>query len=270
METRFISILSMPRNGTNYLCDLIGKFQEIDSLYEIYHNRSVYFNKPSLSNKIIQHINSLYQLQIKDNDDPQLIDFIAQNPALLLDLISSYSQNKYISFKVFPNHLSLDNLREVIIKNNRIKKIIVKRNLLDVYFSVQFARLTQRWDRRDTSELKVDFNPNNFLKWYSSHKEYYDFIERELEANNQQAIALDYEKIHSLNNNQEKFLFLYNFLKSTGINLDRSNLVERSQAELNQNIRKKQDKRVNRLDKVNNPQDLLHTLKRNKLESLLA
>ena len=260
----------MPRNGTNYLCDLIGKFQEIDSLYEIYHSHSVYLNNGLLSKNIIKHINSLYKLQIKDNSDPQFIDFVSKNPALFLDLISSYSKNKYISFKVFPNHLSLEDLKEVIIKNDRIQKIIVKRNLLDVYFSVQFARLTQRWDRNDTSELKVDFNPNNFLKWFSFHKEYYDFIERELKANNQKAIALDYEKIHSLNDNREKFLFLFNFFQSAGLDISQENLFERSPAELNQNIRKKQDKRVNQLDKVNNPQVLLNTLKQNQLESLLA
>ena len=270
METRFISILSMPRNGTNYLCDLIGKFKEIDSLYEIYHNQSVFINNGWLSKNVIQHINKIYKLQIKDNNDPQFTEFVANNPALFLDIISSYIENKYISFKIFPNHLSLENIKQVIIKNDRIKKIVVKRNLLDVYFSVQFARLTQRWDRNDTSKLKVDFNPNNFLKWFSFHKEYYDFIERELKANGQKAIVLDYEKIHSLNDNQDKFLFLFNFLQSAGLDISSRNLLERSPAELNKNIRKKQDKRDNRLDKVNNPQVLLNTLKQNQLESLLA
>ena len=269
METRFISILSMPRNGTNYLCDLIGKFQEIDSLYEIFHNQSAYFNNNFLSQNIIQHINSIYNLHIKDNSDPQFTDFIYKNPSLFLDIISSYSKNKYISFKVFPNHLSLDNLRDVIIKNDRIKKIIVKRNLLDVYFSVQFARLTQRWDQKDTSNLKFDFNPHNFLEWFSFHQEYYNFIERELIANNQSCVFLDYEKIHSLNNNQEKFSFLFNFLCSAGITLDQNNLLEQSQAELNKNIRKKQDKRSSQLDKVSNPQALLSTLKQHQLDFLL-
>ncbi|WP_229640295.1 hypothetical protein [Waterburya agarophytonicola] len=260
----------MPRNGTNYLCDLIGQFQEIDSFYEIFHDRSSYLNHELLSKNIIGHINNLYKLQIENSSDPKLIGFIAQNPALFLDIISSYSTNKYINFKVFPNHLSQDNLRDIIIKNNRIQKIVVKRNLLDVYFSVQFARLTQRWDRKDTSGLKVDFNPNNFLQWFSFHHEYYDFIERELKANNQKAIALDYEKIHSLNNNQEKFAFMFDFLRSAGLVLDRENLLHQSPEQLNQNVRQKQDKRVNRLEKVSNPRILLKTLEQHQLESLLV
>jgi hypothetical protein len=260
----------MPRNGTNYLCDLIGKFQEIDSLYEIYHNQAVYLNNKQLSNDVIQHLKQVYKLNIQNNSDPQLIDFISKSPDLFLDILSSYSKNKYLSFKVFPNHLSQENLRDVIIKNNRIKKIIVKRNLLDVYFSVQFARLTQRWDQKDTSGLKVDFNPHNFLKWYTSHTEYYNFIERELKANNQEAIALDYEKIHTLNNNQEKFEFLFNFLRSVDLDLNSENLFNNSQVDLNKNIRKKQDRRVNQLEKVSNPQVLLNTLQQNQLESLLV
>jgi hypothetical protein len=260
----------MPRNGTNYLCDLIGKFQEIDSLYEIYHNQAVYLNNKQLSNDVIQHLKQVYKLNIQNNSDPQLIDFISKSPDLFLDILSSYSKNKYLSFKVFPNHLSQENLRDVIIKNNRIKKIIVKRNLLDVYFSVQFARLTQRWDQKDTSGLKVDFNPHNFLKWYTSHTEYYNFIERELKASHQEAIALDYEKIHTLNNNQEKFEFLFNFLRSVDLDLNPENLFNNSQVDLNKNIRKKQDRRVNQLEKVSNPQVLLNTLQQNQLESLLV
>ena len=270
METRFIAILSMPRNGTNYLCDLIGKFQEIDSLYEIFHNQSSYLNNGLLSKKIIQHINQLYKLSITDNSDPQFLDFISQNPGLYLDIISSHSKNKYISFKVFPNHLSQKSLQEIIIKNNRIKKIIVKRNLLDVYFSVQFARLTQSWGKQDTSELKVKFNPQNFLSWFNFHQAYYEFIEQELKHNNQDYILLDYEKIHSLNNNQDKFIFLFHLLTNAGLNLNQTNLLNQSQQELNSNIRKKQDRRSNRLEKVHNPQALLHTLKQNKLESLLV
>ena len=73
-----------------------------------------------------------------------------------------------------------------------------------------------------------------------------------------------------MNNNQEKFLFLFNFLQSAGLTLDQKNLFDKSQAELNKNIRQKQDKRVNRLEKVSNPNVLLNTLKQNQLESLLV
>ena len=270
MKPQFIAILSMPRNGTNYLCDLVGKFQEIDSLYEIYHNQAVYLNNGSLTNKILKHIERTYRLQFDSQKDPKFIDFVAKDPQKLIDALAVCSQKKYVSFKIFPNHLSQENLREIIIKNQQIKKVIVKRNLLDVYFSVQFARLIQRWDRKDTSDLKLEFNPSNFLDWFDVYRKYYDFIETELKNNNQEVNILEYERIHGLNDNQEKFIFLFNFLRATGLKLSQDNLFNNSPEELNKNIRNKQDKRKNKLEKVSNPKVLLNTLKRNQLESLLV
>lgn len=270
METRFLAILSMPRNGTNYLCDLLGKFQEIESLYEIYHNKSVYINKRHIADKVIQHLNQTYQLQISDQKDPNLVKFVAENPQEILDLIDRYSKKKYVSFKIFPNHLSQADLKQTILQNKKIQKVIVKRNLLDVYFSSQFAKSIQSWDRKDTTQLKLDFNPNSFLKWLFFQKDYYSFIENELKQTNQEIKVLEYEKIHSLDNNQEKFIHLFNFLQSTGLKLSQDNLFNNSQEDLNKNIRTKQDRRTNRLDKVANPQVLVNTLEQNNLESLLV
>ncbi len=270
METRFLAILSMPRNGTNYLGDLLGKFKEIESLYEIYHNKSVYINKRHITDKVIAYLNKTYQLQISNQNDPQLVKFVAENPQEILDLIDRYSNKKYVSFKIFPNHLSKENLKETIIKNKKIQKVIVKRNLLDVYFSSQFANSIKSWDRQDTTQLKLDFNPNKFLKWLFFQEDYYSFIEEELKQSNQEVKILEYEKIHSLDNNQEKFIFLYNFLHSAGLKLSQDNLFNNSQADLNKNIRTKQDRRTNRLEKVANPQVLVNTLEKNNLESLLV
>ena len=270
MESKLIAILSMPRNGTNYLCDLIRKFQEVDSLYEIYHNKSSYINNLSLANKVIRDINQKYQLKIEKQSDRQLIDFINRHPQAILNLLAKHSNKKYVSFKIFPNHLSSENLKQVIIRDRNIKKIIVKRNLLDVYFSSQIAQLTKRWDRKDTSDLKLDFNPGSFLKCLESYRSYYNLIETELKNSQQEVLILNYEKIHNFNTNQEKFIFLFNFFRSVGIQLDQSNLFNYSAEELNKNIRKKQDKRSDRLEKVTNPQLLLNTLKQNQLESLLV
>ena len=142
--------------------------------------------------------------------------------------------------------------------------------MLDVYFSTQFATLTKKWDRKETTDLKLDFNPSNFLKWFSFQREYYSFIENKLKESGQKVEVLNYEKIHSLPTNQEKFIFLFNFLRASGLQLSQDNLFNNSQAELDKNIRTKQDRRNNQLDKVSNPQVLVNTLEQNNLEFLLV
>lgn len=268
MAAKFISILAIPRTGTNYLCGLLGKFEEIDSLYEIYHNKAVYIGDQKLARQVIDYINCKYQLQIKNHQDISFINFVNQNPQEILDIIRLKSTNKYISFKVFPNHLSTQKLNQLIISNKQIIKILIKRNLLDVYLSLKFARVIKKWSGQDTSSLKLDFDSDDFLNWYACYQQYYEFVERELHRNNSKASVLTYETIHSYKTNHDKFVFLFNYLQSIGLELNDSNLSI-TEEKLN-NLRTKQDDRVNALDKVSNPNLLLSTLQNNQLEFLLT
>lgn len=267
MTAELISILGIPRTGTNYLCGLLGKFDEINSLYEIYHNKAVFIGNPILTQQTIDYINLKYQLKIKNHQDFDFINFVHQNPQEILEIISLHSTYKYLSFKLFPNHLSLHDFHELIISNNQVIKILVKRNLLDVYLSLKFAIMIQNWRDLNTSSLKLDFNSNDFLNWYAKYQQYYDFIERELNKNNFEFSILRYEEIHRFHTNKEKFIFIFDFLKSIGLEISKNNLSI-SNSELN-NLIIKQDNRVNALDKVNNPNELISTLQNNQLEFLL-
>lgn len=267
MAIEFVSILSIPRTGTNYLCGLMGRFKEIDSLFEIYHNRAVYIGDSLLTSRVIDYINCNYQLEIKNNCDIAFVDFVRQHPQEMLDIIRLQSNKKYISFKIFPNHLSQQNLNDVIIQNERIKKILVKRNLLNVYFSLRFAQMIKSWSDRDTSNLKLNFDIDDFVNWYNRYRQYYDFIESKVKNSGGTITVLEYEKIHSYKTNRDKFTFLYNFLNSTGLQLEEHNLSI-PEPWLN-NLRVRQDKRVNVLNKVNNPQLLIDALKDRQLEFLL-
>ena len=268
MASKFISILALPRSGTNYLCGLMRRFQEIDSLYEIYHHQAVYVGNKNLSDRIINYINYHHRLNIINNSDQILIDFVHQNPQEILKIISLQSSSEYISFKIFPNHLSPESFSSAIMQNSQIKKILVKRNLLNIYFSLKFAEITAVWRDQNTSNLKLDFDEDDFINWYADHQKYYQFIENECKKNNCQATVLEYEEIHSLQSDREKFIFLFNFLKSIGLELEESNLYIPDKKL--SNLRKKQDVRTNILEKVNKPQSLIDTLKSHKLEFLLA
>jgi len=269
MGIESISILAIPRTGTNYLCGLMGRFKEIDSLYEIYHHQAVYMGNKSLASNVIKHINYKYQLKIKDCSDSIFIDFVAQNPQEILQIIHQQSQHKYISFKIFPNHLSPQCLTKAIIKNNRIKKILVKRNLLDAYLSFKFAQMTKTWRDRDTSNLKLRFEEDNFISWVTSAQNYYDFVESQSNNIESEIAIINHEEIHGFKSDRNKFFFLFYFLRSIGLELNEDNLSNNQLKKLS-NLRNKQDNRTNVLDKVINPQTLLDVLKNNQLEYLLS
>ena len=269
--TEHIAILAIPRTGTNYLCDLISKFNEIDSLYEIFHKDAVYLgNNEQLRQDIIKHINREHNLAIDNFRDAAFVDFVSNNARIFLDIIAAESQKRYVSFKIFSNHLKREKLRDLIIKNSQITKIIVKRNLLDVYLSAKIAQQTNKWGKTDTSKFKLEFDDNDFMKWFTNQNKYYDFIESELTKSGQEIKILQYETIHDRENNQEKFQYLFDFFQSAGLQLDRSNLTNLTQKDLDRNVRKKQDKRNSTLEKLSNPNSLVDALKNYELEFLLA
>lgn len=269
--TNHVAILAIPRTGTNYLCDLISKFNEIDSLYEIFHKDAVYLgNNGQLRQNIIEHINREHNSAIGNFRDAAFIEFVSNYTQAFLDIIAEESKKKYVSFKIFSNHLKREKLRDLIIKNQEITKIIVKRNLLDVYLSGKIAQQTNQWGKTDTSKFKLEFDDNDFMKWFTNQNKYYDFIETELIKSGQEIKILQYETIHSHENNQEKFQYLFDFFSSAGLQLDPSNLSNLAHKDLDRNVRKKQDKRNSTLDKLSNPNTLVNALKDYELEFLLA
>jgi hypothetical protein len=268
--TNHIAILAIPRTGTNYLGDVISKLNEIDSLYEIFHKKSVYLGKnQQLNQEIINHINQRYNLSIDNIRSADFINFAHEKPQTFLDIIAQKSNNKYTSFKIFPNHLTREETRDIIIEDRQITKIIVKRNLLDAYLSNRILKVNQQ-GKIDTSEFKLEFDDNDFIEWLTFQNQYYNFLETELTKSGQEIRILQYETIHSHESNREKFQYILEFLQSVGLELNRNNLSNMTQKDLEKNVRKKQDKRNGRLEKLSNPNVLIDTLKSHQLESLLA
>ena len=271
MSAKSLAILAIPRTGTNYLCDLIDKFQDIESLYEIFHKDAVYLgNHEEFQSKVIQQIEEQHHLKISDFRDPSFVQFVSDRSQEFLDILAQSTECKYLSYKIFANHLSRQKLQDLIINNPAITKIIVKRNLLDVYLSARIAQKTNQWSDGDTSQFKLEFDDRDFLKWFTNQSKYYDFLENALVASGQPVNILQYETIHAHQTNQEKFQYLFDFLRAIGVELDANNLVDLSDKNLDRNVRKKQDKRKMTFDKISNPNILVDTLKSHQLEFLLA
>ena len=119
-----------------------------------------------------------------------------------------------------------------------------------------------------TINLKLNFEIDDFVAWYNCDRQYYDFIESRFYDSSDAISILRYEEIHAYKTNRDKFTFLYNFLTKIGLELEAKNLSI-SESRLS-NLRVKQDKRVNILDKVNNPQETIDTLTDRQLEFLLT
>ena len=243
-----IAWISLPRTGTNYLCELLHNHHRIESHYEIFHKHKFYARVED-RNKIVALINQQYSQRFGSYQDPNLIEWIHNNPHSLLAILKRISTKKYFSFKIFPGQLNQKLVAEAIINDHSIKKILVKRNLLDVYVSRGIAINSKKWGHTNTSKIKLEIDFNEFIKWFNWDNQWYKLFENGITSTGQGFSVITYRGIHSQESDRDKFIYLINFLRTVGINLELQSVVENMQNDVPY---KKQDRRSNIADKILN------------------
>ena len=187
-KSQMFVIFAYRRTGSNYLMNVVDSFQDIEFLGEIFHLKSVwapYHRKQEFVEWIKLKQNLTIEIGKKPFEDMQLVKIVHEKPGLFLDFLQQTSKKKYIGFKIFPEHLQLNKITEFLLDNQNIKKIILKRNLLDVYVSDLILQKTQKSQAFNTDSIKVKQLEHKYKnsKKIMFHSEYVDnadvFIRRE-------------------------------------------------------------------------------------------
>lgn len=267
-------IFSVPRTGSNFVCNLINSFKEFECFGEVYHNKSVfapYKRKQEFINYLTQ-VKGVEQISIGKNDyeDFELVKYAHQYPALFLESMQQTSQKKYLGFKLFQYHLSVEDMRRVLLENKNIIKLILKRNLLEAYASdcILVKNLKQLGNKAahhlDTSQNKVKFDEKHFQNWLKRTTEYYSILENVAINFPKEYFFMTYEEVHKHDKNQDKASYVINSLNQMGFEIDYNQDMD------NFCFIRKQDSRASVLEKFENPEAMKEFLFQNNLKSLLS
>lgn len=264
VEFKLFVLLAYRRTGSNYLMKVFDSFSDIEFFGEVYHWDTVWMPIP----RKIEYVNWLknehdISLSIGDkpHEDKELVDFNHAQPDYFLKFFNSSSKAKYAGFKIFPEHLHWPKLKDNILSNKSVTKVLLKRNLLDVYISDKILQQTQKSQEYNTSAIKPNIDCVDFKHWYYNTQEYYSRIELFLKKDDQKCLKLSYENIHSYNNDREKTDYIHSWLTEHKFEVD--NQQKKSE------YTKKQDKRSSSLQKVENADELKSFLQKNKLQHLI-
>lgn len=257
-------ILAYRRTGSNYLMKVLDSFSDIEFFGEVYHWDTVWM-PISRKKQYVKWLANQHNINLKVGDKPhedrELVEFNHAKPDYFLKFFDSSSKSKFAGFKLFPEHLHWHKLKEHILSNKSVSKIILERNLLDVYISDKILQQTQKSQEYNTSDIKLNIDCLDFKHWYFSTKAYYSRIELFLKNDNQKYFKLFYEDIHSKNNDEEKTQYIHSWLVERGF--------EVAHNQKNGDYTKKQDKRSNSLQKVKNSSELADFLHLNNLHHLI-
>ncbi|NET45681.1 sulfotransferase [Okeania sp. SIO2B3] len=270
---KILVIFSVPRTGSNFLCNIINSFREFECFGEVYHNKKVFApdkRKLELITYLTQ-VKGVKKISIeKHNDeDLELVKYAHQYPDLFLESMQQTSQKKYLGFKIFQYHLSVENIQKFFIDNRNVIKLVLKRNLLDVYASGRILNENMKKiggnaaHHLDTSTDKVIFEEKHFSNWLRRTIKYYSMFEYIYHQFPKEYLFIKYEDIHRYKNNQDKALYLINSLNDMGFKIDDKQDLD------NLSFLKKQDSRAFVLEKFKNPEAVKEFLFQNDLKNLL-
>ena len=268
-------VFSIQRTGSTFLKQVINSLIEFEFLGEVY-NRSKTNISQDRELKIREYISSQskkqkidlqeFTSQLRENNQIDLVKFGHQYPQFYFESMHNTSKSKYFGFKIFRNQLEINEMVECFLGNQKIKKVILKRNLLDSYTSLLIARNIKSYGNINTNNIKVHFKEKHFKNWLSQVETFYSFLESKALESPQEYSHLSYKELNCYDNNRDKFDFIIKTLQDIGFDIDFDQNIERLEQKFL--FKKKQDSRANIMDKFNNPNDLQRFLVNNNLEYL--
>lgn len=157
-------VVSLPRSGTNYFCATIGTIRNALSMGEIFSPTGVM----GLSGKSFLESEFAAEIGAEGHRTPGLIGTFRTDPlrsvARIKRAMREAPNKSLLSFKVFPDQLTEEDLH-ALCSSHADAAIILVRARLDCFVSLLIARKAGTFHSVDTSDIRVEVDPDAFLEW---------------------------------------------------------------------------------------------------------
>lgn len=182
-------IFGAMRSGSNLLQEKLNYFEDLICLGELYNPSFVGVDRP--------HINKFSYAGYGRND-PDSRTKRQQDPFLLIQQVQEQAskEGKIPGFRLFDGHNK--DVRRVLLNNPRVRKVLLQRNLVDSFISLELAKESGQWVKRDEKAPKVSqvhFDINEFEKYVVKTQRYFSAIKQRLDETHQAYKVIDYNDV---------------------------------------------------------------------------
>lgn len=154
--------------------------------------------------------------------------------------------NQSLLFKIFPDHLRDESkLKEVLSISDYV--IVLRRNTLQSYISNKKAIKVGTYANVDTSDIKVDFDSNEFISWRRNIYSFFDSVCSICSEVGKEISSFNYEDLYFGEDSNMDFLY-------------DSIMLDVKQPSKVKNILRKQDNNKTATGKVNNEKEMMSFL----------
>ena len=173
---RLVCILAVGRSGTNHLATLLDSVPEIDSRRELFNPRQSYHMRREELAELAHRTRADFPLSSQSR---KAVRVICRRPDLVMDCLVDHlrPQKRVLSFKVLSSQLSVRQIRNAILKRPDTLVVFLRRRPIDSFISRRKAQALQRWTKVDTTDLKIEIDAADFLKWWRRSARWYRRLE---------------------------------------------------------------------------------------------
>ena len=245
-STKLITCISIERSGTNHILNnLLHKFANMNVNKELYN----------------EAVGCTYKIRI--NTKYYLPEFETSSPIDIINILMKNSSEKYVIHKIFANHFKYNNYNNtqkydfnnklyenkynnLLLKSSAI--CFIKRNLLDMYISLEKTKITNQWHNYNSTNIKIIFNIEEFIKYKNNILAWFKMSKQNCIKLGKPIIVLDYDELNQLSEEDQLKYCKSKFTDSLNDDFQYNiNLISRT---------KKQDLSANYCDKISNYDDV--------------
>ncbi|GGP50319.1 hypothetical protein GCM10009409_16020 [Shewanella saliphila] len=177
-DVKVICCFSVSRTGSNFLSNILRKFEDIDVYSEIFHPNEAF----SISSNMVVEFCERYSIATDkplDSKNSDFIYFCRSNPVMIVSFlceIAARKGRKAIYFKVFNEHVI--NQPDIIklVSTFDCYSWILQRKNIDSFISFKKAMQHNVWESRNNTDFKVELDLTSYLNWSEPRRYWYQFL----------------------------------------------------------------------------------------------
>lgn len=181
----------MRRTGSNHLFNVLRNFPSLASCGEV-------FNKDRVAGvqSLLPQIREITGLKCQAEGDPLLWAYAHGNPGAFIEILAEAAarqQKQAYCFKIFEDQLDRHTIEDQVLRRPRTHLILLVRNALAAYVSLQKATMTQKWMTSDTTNVTVTLHAAEFAAWLAQQQDWYRHWVEWAKVRGKEPIVLSYE-----------------------------------------------------------------------------
>ncbi len=233
--SRFFTVISSPRSGSNYLCGLIGSHRLVGCHNEIFHHQSIGISLPQLA-----HTDPLFNMAWRDANPHQFITHMVKETEI-------HTYVKFVGCKLLINEYQIERGLDAILDSGAPVIFLTRQNKLAYFSSSYIARQTGVWVSKEKSgsQPKITFNEADYWETINLQEKLENLVLSKIIQKGIRHYCLEYETLF----NKKTLIDILDFL-----NIPRYRFFSIIPYRMQATTAKQNSK--NLLDRFDNPNDV--------------